>query len=522
MRLKPLIHLLGLRYRLLWAQTRTRNGKVVLLVVAYLALSAAAALLTLGGLGAAIASIRLGKAELVARVALTAPFLCATLAATVLGVGMNPVFSDGSLRRYALSRLERLASRHLITLLEPLWILTFALDVGLAAGFALLGIVPWLAGISTALLLLMVNYLLARVLLILVERAMATRAGPFLIVTAVAILFPLPAAAGLLLAHNQALLGSVLAVFKLTPPFAAAAVMAGAPSWASAGWMLVLLAYCAGLAAAVAVLERLPAPSRVVPGAHAVWDEPWDRIAAFFGPELGPLIGKILRYYIRSPQLRLNYPLAVPGGILMAVVFGFGDPTRSSLSALGAITGVGSMSMGVMTMNVFGFDGSGFRRYFLVPVAPTKVLLAAGIVPLILGSALVPVWLGAFIAVSRAPVDIRILLMLLSNGFGSVFLFQALGLWTSLLAPRAIEFNATWGNKLSLGANALMAGGIFMTFGLISLFGSLGLNVVLAYWWMAPLAALVAAGFYLFTMKKGTAVFCARRERMLSSIERGY
>ncbi len=515
--------LLRLRYRLLWAQVRTRNGKIVLALVGYLILSLIAGMLALGGVGGAIAAVRLGKSELVARAVLSAAFLCVTLAAVLFGVGMRQSYSDGFLRRYALRPLQRLAARHLIAALEPIWILALTWYVGLAAGFVLLDVVPWWKAVPAAVLLLLTNYLLARALLSVIEYAMATRSGPFLLLTVMAVLFPLPSVLGPMLSHNPAALGKVLAVLSWTPPFAAASVMSGARGMASAGWLLLLVGYCAVFAAALVRLDRLPPPSRTVAGAKAAWDDVWDRIAAVFGPELAPLIGKILRYYARSPQLRFNYPLSALWVLLLTFQFGRGsDPMRSFLAALGAISGVGSMSMGAMTMNVFGFDGSGFRRYFLVPVAPAIVLRAAAVVPLILGAALIPISLGVWLAVSRVPLNARMMLMLLSSGLGGTFLFQALGIWTSMLAPRAIEFKATFGNKLSLAANALMMGNMFVMFGLMGLFQHLGVKSVLAYWWLLPLAATVAAAFYLVTLRAGAAVFVARRERMLSMIERGF
>ena len=69
-------NLLSLRYRLLWAHVRSRKGKTVLFLVAYLLACLIGVLLTMGGFGAAMASIRLGKAELVARIALGGHSIC--------------------------------------------------------------------------------------------------------------------------------------------------------------------------------------------------------------------------------------------------------------------------------------------------------------------------------------------------------------------------------------------------------------------------------------------------------------
>lgn len=522
MRARVLAVLLGLRYRLLWAQVRTRNGRILLAAAAYLMLSVVAAILLLGGIGGAIASVRLGKAETVARVALTAPFLCVTLTAALFGVGMRQVFSDSFLRRYALHPIERLAARHLIAVLEPLWIVTLVWYIGLAAGFVLLDVAHWWTAIPAAVLLLTVNYLLARTFQSVTEYAIATRWGPLALLVLLTMLFPLPAVGGPMLVRNQAALGQALMVLQWTPPFAAAVAMAGGTAGSRVGGLLLLLGYCGVLTTAIAAMDRLPLPSRTVATAKVEWGDLWDRISGVFGPELGPLIGKILRYYARSPQLRFNYPVAAIGIVIISLDFGRGDPMHSFLKLLGAITAVGSLSMGAMTMNVFGFDGSGFRRYFLLPVAPARVLRAAAIVPLLLGSAIIPVSLGIWMAVSRVGLDARMVVMVVSNAVAAMFLLQGLGLWTSLLAPRAIDFNATWGNKLSLAANVLMMGSMFLTFGLMGLFEHLGTRTVLAHWWIPPVAAVLAAVFYAATLQTAAVVFCARRERMLSMIEKGF
>src|SRR6185436_3625250 len=75
--------LIRLRYKLMWAKTRSRNGKIALFFIGYLVLVLVIALLAAGGIGAAILAVRSGKAEFITRLALTAIF-AQTLLATVL------------------------------------------------------------------------------------------------------------------------------------------------------------------------------------------------------------------------------------------------------------------------------------------------------------------------------------------------------------------------------------------------------------------------------------------------------
>src|SRR5882724_11108174 len=53
--------LVGLRYKLLWANTRSRNGRIALFLSGYLLLVLLLGLLGAGGIGAAIAAVKAGK-----------------------------------------------------------------------------------------------------------------------------------------------------------------------------------------------------------------------------------------------------------------------------------------------------------------------------------------------------------------------------------------------------------------------------------------------------------------------------
>src|SRR3954447_25139355 len=106
--------LVKLRYKLLWAKTRSRNGKIAIFIVGYLLLVLLLVLLTTGGIGAAMVAIRSGRGEKIARIVLTALYLEAVLASNILGFGMNAIFSDLELRRYPLDAGDRRLTRHLI------------------------------------------------------------------------------------------------------------------------------------------------------------------------------------------------------------------------------------------------------------------------------------------------------------------------------------------------------------------------------------------------------------------------
>src|ERR1022692_4349380 len=94
--------LIRLRYKLLWAKTRSRNGKIALFMAGYLLLVLALVLFTAGGFGAAARAMRSGKGEMVTQAVLSGLFFQALMTTLMLGFGMNAIFTDTELRRYPL------------------------------------------------------------------------------------------------------------------------------------------------------------------------------------------------------------------------------------------------------------------------------------------------------------------------------------------------------------------------------------------------------------------------------------
>jgi len=518
--------LLRLRYRLLWAQARLRNGKVVLYLIGSLILLLALVFMQMGGIGGATALVLSDSAETIIGIILSACCLNAILIAIFLGFGMNSVFSDSVLRRYPILRVERFAARQIVSLLEPLWLLMLVLYLGFAVGFSLFGTASLLMAVPAALLLAAVNYFPARILSILIERIMATRHGPQILLVVVMSIFMLPSLLVQIDWKTSGILEASHPLLRLLPPFAAAAVFAGNASFYGLGWTLLLFIWCIALFAAVYWLDRLPVPIRSTgdnqTDSGQTTESFYDRVTEFFNPQIAPLIGKILRYYIRSPQLRFNYLAAlimiVPFTLVMG---GRTDGLQSFAIALSYICIAGYLSMGAMTSNVFGFDGSGFRRYFLLPVPAKSVVRAAAIVPLLLGVPIILISTALWLAITPAAVNGIMLLWLFSAGFAGLLLFQTLGLWLSLLSPRAIPFKTTFGNKLSLGANILMILSICIVIYFPIVLDYIGMEIILANWWIGLVLIPITFAFYVLTLHTGARYFSSHREKMLSTIERG-
>src|SRR5579872_5328786 len=124
--------LIRLRYKLLWASTRTRNGKIALFFAGYILLVMLISLLAAGGVGAGMVAIKSGHGATVGGALLTGIFAQGVLASVLLGFGMAVIFSEVELRRYPLRVAERRITRHFIGIADPFWILFFVLDLGMA------------------------------------------------------------------------------------------------------------------------------------------------------------------------------------------------------------------------------------------------------------------------------------------------------------------------------------------------------------------------------------------------------
>jgi hypothetical protein len=132
--------LVRLRYKLMWAKRRSRNGKIALFVIGYLLFVMVAGLVGLGGVGAGIAAIQTRRAEAMAQVVLSGLFINAVLATILLGFGMSAVFSEAELRRYPLRERERFAARHFLGIVDPFWILVLIVELGLVFGIDAFGL----------------------------------------------------------------------------------------------------------------------------------------------------------------------------------------------------------------------------------------------------------------------------------------------------------------------------------------------------------------------------------------------
>jgi hypothetical protein len=513
--------LVRLRYRLIWAQARTSNGRIALLFALYLLGGSAALLMVISGMGAAIVETDFEQNGLVARWMLTIFFINGVGLSLMFGVGTHGAFSEGALRRHPLTARERFTVRQIIGLLDPVWMLLIFGVLGLVIGFALLGRGKLITGVPAALLFIAASYLATTVLLSIIGLIMRSRAGSALLgVTVVLLVSFVPLAISLMAVSKSAVLWKLFdQILRLLPPGATAGMMTTESLSALFGNLILLIAWCAGLGWVLEKLESLPPITEGSFSGEITWDDFYDQIAGLFGRQYAPLVSKSLRYHLRCNLIRFSLitsPLLVLAGKFMV-------PSRSERGEIivtFALFFMTSAATGVaMMLNLFGYDGAGIRRYAVLPASVATAVRAGSFASLILRAMVMLAASALWVAVTQPQMNVRMFVMIFSIVVASLFLFNALGLWTTALAPKSANFDAMWNNRLSLGANVVVIVGVVVPYAAaLALSERLDPEVMLHFWWAAVSLMVVSIGFYLFSLKAIEPVLNARREKLINLI----
>jgi hypothetical protein len=514
--------LIRLRYKLLWANTRTRNGKIALFFAGYLLLVMVIALLGAGGLGAGMFANQSGQGVLFAGALLTGIFMQGLLASVVLGFGMATIFSETELRRFPLRGFERRFTRHFIGIADPFWILFFVLDLGIAIGLYLYGVGSLLYGLAAVLLLFLCNYIAARILAILVQRLTSQKFGSMVMLGLVITLGLAPAMLQPVLQKYPAIWAAMQQIWRTTPPAAAAVAMMQADSSALQA-LLTVLVWTAAVSALLVMLERWPQKAAKAHSGVVVWEDRMDRLAAVFGPKTGPLVAHWLRFYWRNNRFRTIYPLSLPLTALLLFFFtrqankaGHG-PFPFTLAVFGIIGFIGTAQFAV---NQFGYVAGGFRRFLLLPTDAAAAFRAGSYMFVSLSGVLILPAAILWILFTPIAWNARILAMLLGCSLTSLFLFHGLALWTSILGARRGNYKQSFGNDLSFAGNVVIIGGMMTMLMVPQTIGrSWTVEIALEYWWTTPLAAAAALLFYVVSLRLTTALFRSHREELMVLME---
>jgi hypothetical protein len=522
MNMQLLRELVKLRYKLMWAKTRTRNGKIAIFFTGYLLLVLLLALFGAGGIGAGFGAVRVGKAELVAQIVLTALFCQAIMASILLGFGMNAVFTEVELRRYPVTALDRRVARHLIGIVDPFWLAIFILELGLFVGLYVAGAAGFWFGFVSVILLLAANYLAARVIGMLVDRLMQGKSGPMIMLALIMALSMLPATLAPILKKNPAAVQQIKHTLFYSPTFGAAAAMTQAAAGPAFYGLGRVLWWTIGLALILVWIEKRPARVRHAESVKMAWESPFDRVASWFGAANAPLVSNWLRFYLRNTRCRTIMMLTLPLAAFLTYNFGRQgtNPQKFFTTALGSFALVPFMGTSRISVNQFGYVGGAFRRYFLFPIDPAAALRTGSYASMLLGAALIPVAAAAWLIFSPLPFDARQLMMLLGSGLTSLFLFHALGLWCTIFGPRKGNYSSSLGNDLSALGNVVVIGGVFSAIILPQvLVRTAPFAVQPQNWWITFAAAMPAYLFYVYSLRAVGKLFVERRESLLAVVE---
>jgi hypothetical protein len=271
-------------------------------------------------------------------------------------------------------------------------------------------------------------------------------------------------------------------------------------------------------------LERRPRErQQIVRRSGSMWDSPLDRIGAFFSPEVAPMVGHWLRFYIRNSRFRMLTLFSLP--LAAFLTYNFGQARKGFTlglftAVLGTMPIVTFMGTSRIAVNQFGYVGGAFRRFFLFPTDPAASMRAGSYTALILGAAWIPPAAILWAIFSPRPFDARMILMPVMNSVTALFAFHAIGLWTTIYGPRRGNYDKSLGNDMSLLGNITVIGSM-----LVCMFLPMTLRFTVRWaispdaWWLTLIPAVLAIGFYSFSLRATTAIFPSRREKMLAIVE---
>ncbi len=482
-------------------------------------------LLSLGGIGAAIVGVQFGRGEDIARLTLGGLFTNGVVLSLLLGVGPRAAFSDSALRRYPLKPTARLLVRHFLALLDPLWPLLLAVALGIAAGFAALGVGSIFLGVPAALLFIISNYLATVALLSIVDRLLEYRAGATVLSVVGLALVSLSGFVVPLVAEpsNQGWVDGLGSLLRYTPPGLAASLLNGPAPQVALFDLLALAGWSCAFVMILVGLERRPARARASRSSKLSWETPYDLVAGLFGKSYGPLVAKSLRYHLRCNRVRFN--LAITPLMLGAIGNMFlrdGSAENSFILTIAVFFYGGIVSTGAVTLNHFGYDDAGIRRYAVLPITFEYSLRAASFASLLIGGMALPPGLLLWALINRVSYEPVMAVVLLLSGVAGLFFFNALSLWSSVLSPKRVDFNSIVGNQLSVGGNLVLIGGTGVAFGLaFFIMQRSGFEKIMNYWWVFLVMAAGCAGFYRVSLGLVTGVLRSRRERLIEVIAGG-
>ena len=518
--IKSIWQLIKLRYLLLWAQTRTSVGRSFLLVIFILIGSVLVLFLNHGGFSVVFIAIKLGKGYEIVRLIFSGMFAGGIVAAVIQGQYLQAGFSENSLRYYPLSKLSRFVVRHLLGLLEPIWIFYSSIVLGIAVSYAFLDQNVRPVSIPAGILFILVSYFSATFVVSLIDLILKSKNG-FVVLLAV-VFFGISFFGTLASRHF-----SVESVHRLlnysivqySPGELVAHAMSDQFILSNILHFIFLLAWLISLTVVISRIESSERTDYSKPNCIQ-WNNGYDQIVSLYKSDNWPLLGKSLRYHLRCNRVRYNLLITPP--FILFIILGRQDYSDHSLMFFVIIFSlIGCMSVNSIILNHFGYDRLGVIRYLIIPKPLISPLLVSSCVSLLLGSLIILITLTLLLVLSGVPFQSYLALLMLYSGIAGLFFFSALGLWVSIYFPRSLSFQTLVGNHLSLGGNIVAVGGLFV----IMLSGfyivtHVSLTTFITYSWLLSALTIFCIISYLLSIRMIAKVTENRREYLIKTIAR--
>ncbi len=511
---RTLFCLVVLRYRLQWAYARGSPlrsikfaaGRILMVILIPSAGVTGIAIITLAHVGETSAAA--------VRTVFSVLFLSMLAGSFVFGYGVDRAFSDSSLRHYPLSRRARLLIRIGLGLLEPLWVFAFATFFGCALVAWLYDAGPFWMQFSAAFLVVLAGFLLTKVMLSVVNRMLASGIGTVVLAVTVQVALLIPALAVTLFANTTPEIFQA-SVLEVTPPALAADLMLGNDVPRRLLW---LGGWCAVLGMAVLFLEGAALKMKTHSGRKAVRSRIYDGIGDAVPLGVAPLVSRALRLYLRNLRTRVNLLVVLP---IIAVIVG--QRAASSPDSLVAFEvalfagGCLGLATAPIDMNMFGFDGPGFKRLLLTPATARDHIWSMAAATGMVGGAYI--FLGLLVWLIAAPVATSFTMLAIMTGYAvsALLVFHAIGIWCSVLAPYRGNYEEKWrrGRRKDIAFLAAM-GIVFVPVAMRMNWPEAALISHGAFFLVGLVAALV---LYVQTLRVAPRILERRSESILHSVE---
>jgi hypothetical protein len=486
--------MLKLRYQLAWAKARTSKRGMLFfglltLFLLYMVLASANS-----GISLALFAQRFGRVAVVVQIALAFIYFGGISISITLGRGPHSAFSERTLRHYPLTSLQRKFIRHLTGLLDPVWGCCLATGLGLVIALAVTDHLPLINGMIAILVLVVAGYVTSAALLTLVERVLSSVVGTTLFTFLV--FFFLSGMTWILSNHK----GSEIfdsSFFLFTPPGLAASMMLHAGISFFLQRFALLLIWCGLLWILLDSAERLRSGGNRTESTNNA-----AQLSSFkfgiAGQGSFALIQRSLIYHLRCNRVRFGLAITIP------LLFFYNQWMGSKQGVAGATFGslaafflIGLCATRAITLNQFGYDGPGFKRYLFSPVSLKKVLFCNSMVSVLVGWMLIIPTLAVFKLGGVITLDPRWIALLVCSAMTGGFFFNAAGIWTSIFAPRSVVFNKIAGNDMSLAGSIVMFAGFLASFGAAYWFAEqVQFRSLLNHWFYGIAAVVLAVAIY--------------------------